>query len=43
MFGYLTMTVCGLVQMALGNVVTGSVFLAGAGLWAATSGTGDDE
>ncbi|WP_439631450.1 hypothetical protein [Gemmata sp.] len=43
MFGYLTMTVCGVVLLVLGNVVVGSVMLAGAGVWAATSGTGDDD
>ncbi|WP_439628905.1 hypothetical protein [Gemmata sp.] len=43
MFGALIQVACGLVLLALGSVVTGSVVLAGAGLTAAMSGTGDDE
>ncbi len=42
MFGALIQVVCGVALIALGNVVVGSVVLAGAGLTAAMSG-GEDE
>lgn len=43
MFSFLIQAVCGLALIALGNVIVGSVILAGAGLTAAMSGTSDDE
>jgi hypothetical protein len=42
MFGALIQVVCGVALIALGNVVVGSVILAGAGLTAVMSGSEDE-